>query len=336
VLDIWCHEDAPSGSDDRDIETVEAEVVFLARQAGQWPEGQTEIHFHPSTEEHRAVAASIWKTVTGESKWVFKKNSTEHNGWARNSKNWLCGAVSVQLTSVMSILIGYWALVFDFHKAILLSIRSGFYGSAFALVRPVVEALVRSHVAVLGSDDDVKQLRRDEYRVNFATIGPWIDQEFRLGTFFTNFLTKARDALHSFTHSGLSQVTRRFDGHDLTPRYKDIEIIEVIKSTPWLGVREPAYPGKTPYWPDILLSRVVRPAVARAGIQKHVGWHTFRHSFSTMLIANGENVKVVQELMRHSNCRCTLESIPKLDFRQSATPSIGLLRWLFLRSGRLR
>jgi hypothetical protein len=26
-----------------------------------------------------------------------------------------------------------------------------------------------------------------------------------------------------------------------------------------------------------------------------------------MLIANGENVKVVQELMRHANCRCTLE-----------------------------
>lgn len=65
--------------------------------------------------------------------------------------------------------------------------------------------------------------------------------------------------------------------------------------------------GKAPCWPDILLSRVVRPAVARAGIQKHVGWHTFRHSFSTMLIANGENVKVVQELMRHANCRCTLD-----------------------------
>jgi len=69
----------------------------------------------------------------------------------------------------------------------------------------------------------------------------------------------------------------------------------------------PRTKGKAPYWPDILLSRVVRPAVARAGIQKHVGWHTFRHSFSTMLIANGENVKVVQELMRHANCRCTLD-----------------------------
>ena len=65
--------------------------------------------------------------------------------------------------------------------------------------------------------------------------------------------------------------------------------------------------GRNPYWPDTLLSRVVRPAAARAGIQKHIGWHTFRHSFSTMLMANGENVKVVQELMRHANCRCTLE-----------------------------
>ena len=65
--------------------------------------------------------------------------------------------------------------------------------------------------------------------------------------------------------------------------------------------------GKSPYWPDIVLSRVIRPAAARAGIEKHIGWHTFRHSFSTMLVANGENVKVVQELMRHANCRCTLE-----------------------------
>ncbi len=69
----------------------------------------------------------------------------------------------------------------------------------------------------------------------------------------------------------------------------------------------PRTKGKNPYWPDSILSSVIRPAPVRAGIQKHVGWHTFRHSFSTILIGNGENVKVVQELMRHSNCRCTLE-----------------------------
>jgi len=63
VLDIWCHEDAPPENPDRDIETIEAEVVFLARLAGQWPAGQTEIHFHPSAQEHREAAARIWHCV---------------------------------------------------------------------------------------------------------------------------------------------------------------------------------------------------------------------------------------------------------------------------------
>jgi hypothetical protein len=64
LLDIWCHEDAPPQNSDRDMETIEAEVVFLARQAGDWPEGQTEIHFHPSTPEHREIATSNWRSVT--------------------------------------------------------------------------------------------------------------------------------------------------------------------------------------------------------------------------------------------------------------------------------
>jgi integrase len=65
--------------------------------------------------------------------------------------------------------------------------------------------------------------------------------------------------------------------------------------------------GRNPYWPDSVLSYVIRPAAARAGIEKHIGWHTFRHSFCTLLISNGENVKIVQELMRLANCRSTLE-----------------------------
>jgi hypothetical protein len=61
VLDVWCHDDPPPSNDCLDIETIEAEVVFLIRTAGQWPKHQTEIHFHQSNEEHRAAAASIMK-----------------------------------------------------------------------------------------------------------------------------------------------------------------------------------------------------------------------------------------------------------------------------------
>jgi hypothetical protein len=42
-----------------DIETVEAEVVYLIRAAGQWPAFQTEIHFHPSSPRHRELAEEI-------------------------------------------------------------------------------------------------------------------------------------------------------------------------------------------------------------------------------------------------------------------------------------
>lgn len=58
-LDVWCHEDASGTKPELDIETIEAEVVFLIRCAGQWPKYQTEIHFHPSIAAHRKIATTI-------------------------------------------------------------------------------------------------------------------------------------------------------------------------------------------------------------------------------------------------------------------------------------
>ena len=58
-LDIWYHKDAPVENPTLDMKTVEAEVVHLTRCAGQWPFWQTEIHFHPSSKEHRDVAATV-------------------------------------------------------------------------------------------------------------------------------------------------------------------------------------------------------------------------------------------------------------------------------------
>jgi len=69
----------------------------------------------------------------------------------------------------------------------------------------------------------------------------------------------------------------------------------------------PTMKGKQPYWPDNLMKRYIRPVARKAGINKQVGWHTFRHSFGTLLKANGEDVKTVQELLRHANSRITLE-----------------------------
>jgi integrase len=78
------------------------------------------------------------------------------------------------------------------------------------------------------------------------------------------------------------------------------------KADDWIFA-SPHTGGKHPFWPDIVLQKIIRPAALRAGITKRFGWHTFRHSYSSLLVANGENVKVVQELMRHASSRVTLE-----------------------------
>jgi integrase len=69
--------------------------------------------------------------------------------------------------------------------------------------------------------------------------------------------------------------------------------------------------GRMPPWADTLLDRFLQPAAKRAGITKWVGFHTFRHTYSTLLKANGEDVKVVQELMRHANISTTMNIYTK-------------------------
>jgi integrase len=69
----------------------------------------------------------------------------------------------------------------------------------------------------------------------------------------------------------------------------------------------PSMRGQQPYWPDNLMRRYIKPVARAIGIHKNIGWHTFRHSFGTLLKANGEDVKTVQELLRHANSRITLD-----------------------------
>jgi site-specific recombinase XerD len=53
------------------------------------------------------------------------------------------------------------------------------------------------------------------------------------------------------------------------------------------------------------LQKAVKTAVRGAGISKRVSCHTFQHSFATHLLENGVNIRVVQELMGHSNVKTT-------------------------------
>ncbi len=66
--------------------------------------------------------------------------------------------------------------------------------------------------------------------------------------------------------------------------------------------------GTQPLMPDMVLRKIIRPALERAGVTgKTVGWHSFRHSLATNLRSLGVDVKVAQELLRHANSRTTMD-----------------------------
>ncbi len=71
--------------------------------------------------------------------------------------------------------------------------------------------------------------------------------------------------------------------------------------------------GKRPYNPVPAMSYHVRPAAKAAGVTKHVKWHTFRHSVGSLLGQKGENVKVVQEILRHASSRITQDVYQQAD-----------------------
>ncbi len=86
------------------------------------------------------------------------------------------------------------------------------------------------------------------------------------------------------------------------------------------------FQGSRPLSPDSILEKSVRPALARIGvIGKHIGWHSFRHSLATNLRSLGVDIKVAQELMRHSSCRTTLDIYTRAVDQQKREASLKVV-----------
>jgi integrase len=64
--------------------------------------------------------------------------------------------------------------------------------------------------------------------------------------------------------------------------------------------------GRQPLWLSTIMRYYIQPAARRAGINKKIGWHTFRHTFSTLIKSLGVDAKVVQELLRHASFGTTM------------------------------
>jgi integrase len=68
----------------------------------------------------------------------------------------------------------------------------------------------------------------------------------------------------------------------------------------------PQKAGELPLRSTAVLENRIKPAAIRAGLGSNVGWHTFRHTYSSMLRQLGVDLKVQQELLRHADIRTTM------------------------------
>jgi integrase len=61
-----------------------------------------------------------------------------------------------------------------------------------------------------------------------------------------------------------------------------------------------------PLQPDMILKNHIRPVLKKMGVNKRIGWHSFRHGLGTMLRQSKVDVKVAQEILRHANPAVTM------------------------------
>ena len=112
--------------------------------------------------------------------------------------------------------------------------------------------------------------------------------------------------------------------HAVTPYKKPSDYVWATNAN-----RAGARRGKQPVWLSTVMRDYIQPMARKLGIQKKMSWHTFRHTFSSVLKGNGEDVKVVQELLRHSTSRMTLDTYTQAlgpDKRAAQSKVVGMIR----------
>jgi integrase len=83
------------------------------------------------------------------------------------------------------------------------------------------------------------------------------------------------------------------------------------------------------YHAGILQQKILRPKGEEIGIPK-LGWHTFRHTYRSLLDEAGAPIGVQQKLMRQSNVATTMNVYGKSTLRAKQDANSKVVKMLIL------
>jgi Family of unknown function (DUF6988) len=126
----------------------------------------------------------------------------------------------------------------EHQKAIILLIAKEYYGSAFSLIRVIFETYVRSlWLNYCASDKDLEKFKKNKLNKKFYQL---VEEVEKIEGYKGGTISKAKKAgwkaMNSFTHSGYTQVERRFGASSIEPNYDTEEIDEAINFTNATGL----------------------------------------------------------------------------------------------------
>ena len=122
-------------------------------------------------------------------------------------------------------------VVIEHHYATLCLIREKIYGSAFTLARPLFETFVRGvWIKNCATDGEIESYKNDKFSNKFGEIVKDIEgiEAFKSGA-LSSLKKNGWDAMCSYTHGGILQISRRFNNSEILPDYIEEEVVEVIK-----------------------------------------------------------------------------------------------------------
>lgn len=168
-----------------------------------------------------------------------------------------------------------------------------------------------------------------------ASTGLRRSELFALRWADVNFLTLEIAVTRSCVRGRIGNVKTEASGKPV-PLHTTVRdaLTEWRKESTYAGDTDFLFPsvrlnGEKPLTPDMVLKKIIRPALVRAGVKdKVIGWHTFRHSLATNLRSLGVDVKVAQELLRHANSRVTMDVYTQAvsaEKRRASTLQLNLL-----------
>ncbi|MEW6671621.1 MAG: hypothetical protein AB1427_07950 [Thermodesulfobacteriota bacterium] len=131
------------------------------------------------------------------------------------------------------LLLGYHSIMVEHHTSIHLLIENKLNGSAFALVRALYEPLYRAHwVHGCATDDQIEKIvEGKDVFPKMKCMVEEIDSAYGTGNFWQEIKNNSWSAMNDYTHSGVRQISNRFDNNEVISNYDMGAIIEVLNGT---------------------------------------------------------------------------------------------------------